>query len=222
MMRKIIATLLISLFLICPLSLATPPENLDTLRHTLINYHDTGAYRRDISTVVRQAHDYLQFRLVQNHRSHHPQNLAMVMDIDETTLCNYPDMKQLNFGGSPQEVEALEAAGHDAPMPYMSNLYHYAIQNGIKIFFITARREDQRRATERNLKADGFNQFQALYLMPQNYHKNSASFYKTAMRKQIEKAGYDIVVNIGDQQSDLRGGYADMSFKIPNPYYLVA
>jgi len=31
--------------------------------------------------------------------------------------------------------------------------------------------------------------------------------------------GYAIVVNIGDQMSDLDGGFAERTFKLPNPFY---
>jgi hypothetical protein len=34
--------------------------------------------------------------------------------------------------------------------------------------------------------------------------------------------GYDIVVNAGDQESDLEGGHADRAFKLPNPFYFVS
>jgi hypothetical protein len=45
--------------------------------------------------------------------------------------------------------------------------------------------------------------------------------YKSATRAYIESQGYDIVGNFGDQFSDLIGGYADKTFKLPNPnYYL--
>jgi HAD superfamily, subfamily IIIB (Acid phosphatase) len=45
--------------------------------------------------------------------------------------------------------------------------------------------------------------------------------YKSATRAYIESQGYDIVGNFGDQFSDLEGGYADKTFKLPNPnYYL--
>jgi predicted secreted acid phosphatase len=45
--------------------------------------------------------------------------------------------------------------------------------------------------------------------------------YKSATRAYIESLGYDIVGNFGDQFSDLEGGYADKTFKLPNPnYYL--
>jgi predicted secreted acid phosphatase len=45
--------------------------------------------------------------------------------------------------------------------------------------------------------------------------------YKSATRAHIESLGYDIVANFGDQWSDLIGGFADKTFKMPNPnYYL--
>ncbi len=45
--------------------------------------------------------------------------------------------------------------------------------------------------------------------------------YKSGTRAYIESQGYDIVADFGDQYSDLLGGYADKTFKLPNPsYYL--
>jgi predicted secreted acid phosphatase len=45
--------------------------------------------------------------------------------------------------------------------------------------------------------------------------------YKSGTRAYIESQGYDIVANFGDQFSDLLGGFADRTFKMPNPnYYL--
>jgi predicted secreted acid phosphatase len=45
--------------------------------------------------------------------------------------------------------------------------------------------------------------------------------YKSGTRAYIESQGYDIVADIGDQFSDLLGGFADKTFKMPNPnYYL--
>jgi hypothetical protein len=45
--------------------------------------------------------------------------------------------------------------------------------------------------------------------------------YKSGTRAYIESQGYDIVADFGDQFSDLLGGYADKTFKMPNPnYYL--
>jgi predicted secreted acid phosphatase len=45
--------------------------------------------------------------------------------------------------------------------------------------------------------------------------------YKSATRAHIESLGYDIVANFGDQFSDLQGGFADRTFKLPNPNYFL-
>jgi predicted secreted acid phosphatase len=45
--------------------------------------------------------------------------------------------------------------------------------------------------------------------------------YKANTRKHIESLGYDIVLNVGDQWSDLQGGYADHTLKLPNPTYFL-
>jgi hypothetical protein len=45
--------------------------------------------------------------------------------------------------------------------------------------------------------------------------------YKSGTRAYIQSQGYEIVANFGDQWSDLLGGFAGETFKMPNPnYYL--
>jgi predicted secreted acid phosphatase len=45
--------------------------------------------------------------------------------------------------------------------------------------------------------------------------------YKSGVRAHIESQGYDVVGNFGDQFSDLIGGFADKTFKMPNPNYFL-
>jgi predicted secreted acid phosphatase len=45
--------------------------------------------------------------------------------------------------------------------------------------------------------------------------------YKSGVRAHIEDSGYEIVGNFGDQFSDLIGGFADQTFKLPNPNYFL-
>jgi predicted secreted acid phosphatase len=45
--------------------------------------------------------------------------------------------------------------------------------------------------------------------------------YKSGVRAHIESLGWDIVGNFGDQFSDLDGGFADKTFKLPNPNYFL-
>ena len=50
---------------------------------------------------------------------------------------------------------------------------------------------------------------------------SGASDYKTSRRVDIENRGYAIIASVGDQKSDLAGGHAEMTFKIPNPFYFI-
>jgi predicted secreted acid phosphatase len=43
--------------------------------------------------------------------------------------------------------------------------------------------------------------------------------YKSGTRAYIESQGWDIVASFGDQFSDLENGFADKTFKMPNPNY---
>jgi HAD superfamily, subfamily IIIB (Acid phosphatase) len=46
--------------------------------------------------------------------------------------------------------------------------------------------------------------------------------FKTAARSDIDgRLGYTIIANAGDQDSDLRGGHAERTFKVPNPFYYI-
>lgn len=52
--------------------------------------------------------------------------------------------------------------------------------------------------------------------------RQSATTYKTTIRKQMMEEGYRIWGNVGDQWSDLQGEYSgNRTFKIPNPMYFV-
>lgn len=222
MLKQRLILFISMLSFMCLSALADPPENLNTLKKQLMQYHDSGQYYQDIAAIVKEARDYMQFRLIQNERARYPQKLAMVIDVDETALSNYADLVKLQFGGTKKEINQLEDTAHSSAIPPIRSLYRFACQNGIAVFFITARLEYQREATVRNLAQVGYKNYKALYMKPENYHNKSAAPFKTAMRRQIEQAGYDIIVNIGDQESDLQGSYADMSFKVPNPFYFTS
>ena len=43
--------------------------------------------------------------------------------------------------------------------------------------------------------------------------------FKAPARRNIAQQGYTIVLTVGDQASDLAGGYAERTFKLPNPVY---
>ncbi len=198
------------------LAIAREPENLAIVKHNLVKYHDSGAYMNDIANVIQKALRYLELRVKRGDFQGKP---AIVMDIDETALSNYPDLLALNFGGTKAEVQRYEDMGHDDAIPSTLKLFRFAREHHIAVIFITARFAEERKITEENLHKAGYTGFDGLIFRDGKYRTLPAAIYKAETRKQLEQQGYDILLNIGDQKSDLQGGYADESFKLPNPYY---
>lgn len=196
--------------------------NLDLYKKELTQYHDSGKYMNDIAQIDKQAENYLQQRVNQNNQSSHPQKLAIVFDIDETSLSNYPNMSKLSFGGTIDMINANLAKAIDPAIQPTLELYRLAEKDKVAVFFITGRGTDLTDATIKNLQKTGYIQWNALYLRPENYHQPSIIPFKSSVRKEIVHQGYNIIIDIGDQQSDLQGGFADKTFKLPNPYYYIS
>lgn len=204
-----------TLLLACTLGYAKEPGNLATLKDQIIAYHDSGEYERDITKISREA-----LAFVNSHFSKFKKP-AIVFDIDETTLSNYQALRDLNFGGTLKDIQAKELLGNDPAIKPMLSLYQYAKDHHVAIFFVTGRPEIERAATMRNLREAGYSNWKALYLKPKSLAQKSAAIYKAAIRKKLTESGYTILANIGDQESDLTGGYAMKTFKLPNPFYLI-
>jgi predicted secreted acid phosphatase len=103
----------------------------------------------------------------------------------------------------------------------MLAVFKQARSLGVAVFFISGRDERQRAATIKNLRAVGFAGYRGLYLEANGARYASAADFKTPVRERIEKDGYTIIANAGDQPSDLAGGHAEMTFLLPNPFYRI-
>jgi predicted secreted acid phosphatase len=108
----------------------------------------------------------------------------------------------------------------------MVDLEHYAESKGHTVFFLTGRPDAQRAGTEANLTSQGYDVVSGtVYLRkktaPPAYLPCEPGCttiqYRSLTRQHIESLGYDIVANFCDQFSDLTGGFADKTFKLPNP-----
>jgi len=194
---------------------AEPVPDLPALKDQLVAYHDSGRYADDLRAVVARARAYLEAHLDPARKQ------AIVLDVDETSLSNWPEIVGVRFGYERASwnrwVERAEALAIGPTL----ELYNFAKANGVAVFFITGRREHQRAATERNLAAAGYADWDGLTLKPDDSDVAFAAIYKAAARKRLVEQGYQIVLTLGDQQSDLSGGFADATFKLPNPFYRV-
>ena len=204
-------------------SAPAPPSLVDAKR-AVSDYVDSGRYEAEVAAVVEQARAYLQSRAAQGGE------LAIVLDIDETSLSNLPSLRANDWGfivGGPCEVPAGPcglvawiASARSEPIKPVLALTRLARERGVAVFFLTGRPERLREATERNLRAAGY-EWTGVLLKPDAMRTKSAVEQKAAERKKLVEQGYTIVVNIGDQLSDLDGGFAERTYKLPNPFYFV-
>jgi len=204
----------------CGCSLSKEPRNIFYAKQEIIKYYDSGAYDAEVAKVVSQAKSYLAQRIKANNALGDKKKLAMVLDIDDTLLSHYKNLRQLDFGISNEIIVKESVAKWNLPaITATLDLYNFAKKNNIAIFLICARKADLTKITIKNLHDAGYSDWSGLYLRPLNYKQKSFVDFKTNIRKTLTKSGYAVIINMGDQYSDLRGGYAEKAFKLPNPLY---
>lgn len=200
-------------------ALFAEPLNLGILKKEVEAYHDSGLYEKEIACVINQARNYILQQVTINERHGSKKKLAIVLDIDETSLSNYKNLVKYQFSANKKQTfHDMLAADAPAIAPTLA-LYNAVHQRGVKVFFVTGRPVSILNATKTNLNHAGYHHWDGLYLRPDNYQQPSIIPFKAKTRELITRQGYTIVATIGDQLSDLKGGYAEKGFKLPNPYY---
>jgi predicted secreted acid phosphatase len=181
-------------------------------------YYHSGDWNKAIAKQTTKAKVWLATR---TRAKHAPRKPAIVIDIDETALDNVKCLDTKNGIPFDPGVYAGCVVAFDAPAfkPVLS-LFKRARALKVKVFFITARPDGIRDGTLKNLKAAGYSGKYELILQPGDYTEDSKIPYKSGARKQVQKRGFTIIANVGDQQSDLKGGYSERTYKLPNPIYL--
>ncbi|MGW6685062.1 HAD family acid phosphatase [Streptomyces sp. NPDC054961] len=158
---------------------------------------DYATWQRDVATVIDAVRPTIEQRIATSPAGEKP---AIVLDIDNSSL---------------------ETDFHwfwTLPTPAISKvreLTRYANERGVAIFFVTARPGIVYSLTERNLKSVGY-PVSGLYVRDLPALFSEVSAYKTAKRTEIEGRGYTIIANIGNNASDLVGGHAELTVKLPD------
>jgi predicted secreted acid phosphatase len=198
--------------------------NLYEAQQSVDRYIASGSYDADFARVVAEASAYLE------ERAKLVAKPAIVLDIDETSLSNWPAYKangwarivngNCNVEQGPCGLRAWQASARAKALKPTLELDKRAKALGVAVFFITGRPANLREATERNLREQGF-VWDDVILFPPGATFASAVDFKAPERKKIADRGYTILLAMGDQQSDLTGGYAERTFKLPNPVYFL-
>jgi predicted secreted acid phosphatase len=154
-----------------------------------------ATWQQDCQALMDQALPYLKQRIAAASKGEKP---AIVFDIDNTAL-------ETDFGfsyPSPANAPVLKVA-------------QYAQDHGVALFFVTARPDIIKPVTQYNLTYVGYD-VTGLYARNLiDLFKNVAD-YKTAQRVNVESKGYTIIANIGNSATDLSGGHAEKTYKLPD------
>ena len=202
-------------------------------------YYDSGSYAADLQDVGSRAEAFVvnqaaAIRAKAKRRCNNARakklkgkkrvaactapKLAVTIDIDETSVSNYAELENQAFSGAAGAlIIAIASADSPAIAPTLS-LYRRARSLGISIFAITGRPDSVGDLTRTNMNAVGYTDIAGYYFKPSG---EATIAFKSGARTAIEQQGHRIVANIGDQESDLSGGHADRSFKLPNPFYFI-
>jgi len=199
-----------------------PGDNVDKKLHT---FSPTGAYAKEMAGIERDATRYLSS--ASHHRSRAQK--AILLDVDDTTLNTYNYEIYSNFVYDPTSNAAFVNGEAFPATPGMPQLVNWAAGHGYTVFYLTGRPGTQRAGTIGNLEKVGYDAVPDSNLYLKDYAADTwlsscapsctTIQYKSLTRAHIESMGYDIIANFGDQYSDLSGGYADRTFKLPNPMY---
>jgi putative acid phosphatase of HAD superfamily subfamily IIIB len=207
---------------------------ISDLQSALRAYHDGGQYGSDLSNVDSQAQSFMlrQAKALRQQRKRKcaakkgkkkshctPPKLAITLDIDETSLSNYTQLEANNFSNAPAALAVAAVSGASPAIAPTLSLYQAARAAGISVFAITGRPTLVETVTRQNLSNVGYTDLQGIFFKPSS---DAVVPFKSGQRAALEQQGYRIIENVGDQESDLAGGHADRSFKLPNPFYFIS
>jgi predicted secreted acid phosphatase len=174
-------------------------------------------HNAEVAAVLKEARMYVEDRASQVTKP------ALVLDIDETSLSNWLEIRQNEYGyigDGPCDLNSRWACGarawdlsrRAAAIKPTLELFNAAKAKYVAVFFITSRRDDleERAATEANLRAVGYDGWLGLILRPPS-SSGPVAGYRTTARQAIEATGDKIIADVGDQHSDLDGGYAALT-----------
>ena len=206
-----------------PAVVAGEPANLGLAKQELVRYHDCAQADCYEPQIERQSALALGFLRASVAGAKPGEKLAVVLDVDETALSNWVVERHDDFGYIPPDWNWCVTLRCGTTIAGTLRVFKEAERDGVAVFFITGRPETQRADTAANLASVGYVGYRGLALRTVNHPAGETTTeFKSGERGKIVAAGYRIVLNVGDQWSDLNGPYAaEHSVKLPNPFYYI-
>ncbi|HEY0238280.1 MAG TPA: HAD family acid phosphatase [Friedmanniella sp.] len=220
--------------------------NIDSVKKTIYAYYGdpgtgiasktTSPYISEVQSILRRQSATLQSRYDRALRRHQGKRPTLVFDTDDTTLFTYDmEVAAMHFNFDPALQDEWVQEERFPATPAMAAYVRKAQRIGYTIVGITGRSAGQKSATLGNLAKVGYGDAftganfytkwsgtRPSYLTCKVATACTTVEYKAGTRRYLERSkDLQIVASYGDQWSDLMGGHADHSVKLPNPtYYL--
>jgi predicted secreted acid phosphatase len=174
-----------------------PQPNLDLLKDRLTKYHECKESNCYYPQIDNQSDKEIQILKRRATKAKPGEKLALVLDIDETSLSNWDEEKQDNYGYIADDWNAWVKRRACTAIPGTLRLYQEAEKDKVAVFFITGRPEDEREDTAANLKAVGYIEWAGLSLRAVDHPKTQTVVdYKSAERQKFIAQGYKIILNV--------------------------
>ncbi|MBP0448668.1 MULTISPECIES: HAD family acid phosphatase [unclassified Kitasatospora] len=147
----------------------------------------------DVAAAIAPARAYVEQRTAEPT----DERPAIVFDIDNSTLATH--FHPFTMPGIPPVVE----------------LAQYAHARGVAVIFVTARVDFIEPVTRYSLEKAGYT-VDELHGRDLGDLFKPVQQYKTDERAEIENEGYTIIASVGNNWTDLNGGHAERTFKLPD------
>lgn len=187
--------------------------NLHDAVKAVKEYHTSEKYIQDMDKIVDDA-------LLNLSTMEIPKNAAFIFDIDETSLSNLKYELDHNFGYDQTSWNQWVNEASAPAIKPVKRFYDSLLKKNIHIIFITGRASDQYDVTVKNMKNVGYSTYDTIICKPPVFKGKKAVEYKSQTRKELSKK-YKIIGSIGDQWSDLNGGWTILQIKLPNYMYYI-
>jgi acid phosphatase len=174
-----------------------------------------ATYDRQLTAGYAQATKLLDAQLKK-----HPKKPTVVLDVDETTLSNWACLDAADFDLSGLATCVLQSTSK--AIPAAKAFIKHARSKKVAIAFVTGAPAQLCPARRKNLIAQGIPSAFTITCKPASYTTDSIVPYKSGARRALVEKGATIVLNVGDQKSDLSGGAAKAFVLLPNPIYTIS
>lgn len=185
-------------------------------KDAVIAYYESQNHESAVAEILKPA-----YQLIKNY-SDTTTEYAIVFDVDETSLNHYQDLKNAGFPQDDLVWDDIVKMTDCQPIEATLNFYKKCVELGYKVFFVSARYWHSLAATKQALKNARYTKFEDVFVFPANiqeYKADEFKNFKSERRAFVESLGFKVLLSIGDQPSDLIGGFTKYTYELPNYLY---